>query len=193
EKNIEDQALFDKKKKIIITAGRLVKEKDHATLLQAFANFNMNENSHLIILGEGELEAELKSLAEKLEISERVSFIGFKQNPYAYIKRADVFTLTSTTEGFGHVLVEALALGLPVVSTRCNPGAEEILGEEKYGMLSEVGNPSKLTHNLERALTLTEDERAEMIAQGKKRANEFAAGRIVEHYEEVFMQTINEQ
>jgi len=188
EKSVEDQHLFDEDGKVIITAGRLVKEKDHESLLKAFARIDRKINAHLIILGEGELEAKLKKLAKQLEITDRVSFIGFKQNPYAYIKRADVFTLTSTTEGFGHVLVEALALGVPVVSTRCNPGAEEILGEETYGMLSEVGDVSALSQNLEQALELTDDEREKITSKGKKRAKEFAAERIVEQYEELFLE-----
>src|SRR5699024_6057760 len=161
-----------------------------ATLLQSFANIKPELNAHLIILGEGELDEQLKQQAAALGISERVSFLGFKQNPYSYIKRADVFTLTSTTEGFGHVLVEALALGVPIVSTRCNPGAEEILGESTYGMLSDVGDVQSITQNLERALSLTDEERKKIILKGKKRANQFAADQIVEQYEQIFMQLL---
>lgn len=192
KQSVEEQDLFDGQKKIIITAGRLVAEKDHATLLRSFARIDRELNAHLVILGEGELEAELKQLAEELRIAERVSFLGFKQNPYAYIKRADVFTLTSTTEGFGHVLVEALALGLPIVSTRCNPGAEEILGDERYGMLADVGDIDAMTHNLERALTLPDDERETIISKGKMRADEFEAERIVEQYEHTFTNVLKD-
>lgn len=191
ERQIEERDLFNNDRKIIITAGRLVAEKDHASLLAAFAKIDRKLKAHLIILGEGELEASLKELVAELEIEEQVSFLGFKQNPYAYIKRADVFTLTSTTEGFGHVLVEALALGVPVVSTRCNPGAEEILGDETYGMLADVGDVNTLTRHLERALSLQEDERSAIIAKGKKRASEFAAEHIVEQYEQIFLDVIN--
>ncbi len=102
--------MFREDKQTILTAGRLVKEKDHRTLFRAFAKLDDLENKQLIILGEGELEGELKQLAKELGIFEQVYFLGFKRNPYAYMKRADVFALTSITEGFGHVLVEALAL-----------------------------------------------------------------------------------
>lgn len=189
-RTIEETNLFNGKNKVIITAGRLVKEKDHATLLRAFANLNVEEEVQLVILGEGELDESLQELAVQLGIRERVSFLGFKQNPYAYIKRADVFTLTSTTEGFGHVLVEALALGVPVVSTRCNPGAEEILGDATYGMLADVGDVEKMTANLERALMLTIGEKETIVIKGKQRAAEFAAERIVEQYEQTFLQTV---
>lgn len=186
QQNIEEQHLFEQPEKTIITAGRLVAEKDHATLLRSFASIDKQLNAHLIILGEGELETQLKQLAKKLGISERISFLGFKQNPYAYIKRANVFALTSTTEGFGHVLVEALALGVPVVSTRCNPGAEEILGEGTYGMLADVGDVEAMTDNLERALMLTDEEKNNIVTKGENRASQFAAERIVEQYEQVF-------
>lgn len=189
--NIEEQQLFEQGNKTIITAGRLVAEKDHVTLLRSFAKIDKRLNAHLIILGEGELELQLKKIAKKLGISERISFLGFKQNPYAYFRQADVFALTSTTEGFGHVLVEALALGVPVVSTRCNPGAEEILGEATYGMLADVGDVEAMTNNLERALTLTNSEREKIIKKGKERASQFAVERIVEQYEQTFKHVLS--
>lgn len=185
EREIEETNLFTDRK-TILTAGRLVVEKDHATLLRAFKKSIQLESSHLIILGEGELEEELKKLAESLGIEDRVSFVGFKKNPYAYMKRADVFALTSRTEGFGHVLVEALTLGVPIVSTRCNPGAEEILGEETYGMLAEVGDDTGFAQKLDRALSLTAEEREAIIAKGKARAQQFSAEQIVRQYEARF-------
>ena len=192
EKVPEENFLFTDQKQTIITAGRLVAEKDHATLLRSFAKLNDRSNKQLIILGEGELEQALKTLAKDLGIEERVFFLGFKQNPYAYIERADVFALTSTTEGFGHVLVEALALGTPVVSTRCRPGAEEILGEEKYGLLANVGDSNQFAKQLETALSLTEDEKEIVISKGKERAADFAVEKIVHEYEQVFLQVIDE-
>lgn len=186
EREIERKEPFKQDKKIIVSAGRLVAEKDHATLLRAFARLKKMHQAHLVLLGEGELEQSLRQLATQLQIDEYVSFFGFQQNPYAYMKRADVFALTSLSEGFGHVLVEALAVGVPIVSTRCNPGAEEILGEEKYGMLVEVGDDVALAKKLSKALTLTEAEREEIITKGKKRANQFSATKIVTHYERMF-------
>lgn len=191
EKDIAEQQLFNGSKKIIITAGRFVAEKDHLTLLRSFARIDPKLNVHLILLGEGELEDELKQEADNLHITDRVSFLGFKQNPYAYIKRADVFALTSTTEGFGHVLVEALALGIPVVSTRCNPGAEEILGDETYGMLADVGDVEHMAQNLERALTLSDEKKEAVITKGKKRAAQFAAHQIVKQYERTFLEVMD--
>lgn len=192
EQEPEEKHLLNGKKQTIITAGRLVPEKDHATLLRSFAKLKNATDKRLIILGEGELELSLKQLAKELKIDDHVFFLGFKQNPYAYVKRSDVFALSSTTEGFGHVLVEALALGIPVVSTRCRPGAEEILGEEQYGLLANVGDSDELANKLERALSLTKYEKAQITAKGKERASDFAVDRIVHEYERVFTEVIRE-
>lgn len=189
----EENHLFTPDKQTIITAGRLVKEKDHKTLLRSFAKLDDLTNKQLVILGEGELEQPLKTLAKELDIYDRVYFLGFKQNPYAYMKRSNVFALTSTTEGFGHVLVEALALGTPVVSTRCRPGAEEILGDGEYGLLANVGDAEDFSRQLQTALSLTEEEKVQVITKGKKRAEDFAVEQIVHEYEQVFLNVINEK
>src|SRR5699024_11740036 len=119
--------LIKKNIKTIVTAGRLVPERDDKTLLTAFSHVTQQMERQLIILGEGELEAALKAEARNLNIADHVHFIGFQDNPYAYFKRADLFALSSLTEVFGHVLVEALAVGTPVVSTNCIHGALEVL------------------------------------------------------------------
>lgn len=193
EKEPEEPFLFREDKQTILTAGRLVKEKDHRTLFRAFAKLDDLENKQLIILGEGELEGELKQLAKELGIFEQVYFLGFKRNPYAYMKRADVFALTSITEGFGHVLVEALALGTLVVSTRCRPGAEEILGDGEFGLLADVGDSDMFSAKLAEALSLSEAEKVQLITKGKKRARDFAVELIVRQYEQVFLQVIDEK
>lgn len=182
----EHVPIFSSHEKVIITAGRLVDDKDHRTMLQAFAKVNEQIKSKLVILGEGELEKELKSFAKELGIEDRVYFAGFQKNPYVYFKQADVFALSSKREGFGHVLAEALAVGVPVVSTACKPGAIEVLAGGKYGKLSSVGNAAALAKNMLEVLTLDEGKRNEMINQGLARANEFNAKTIVKQYEEVF-------
>lgn len=186
----KDQCLFHSDRKIIVTAGRLVKEKDHATMLRAFRQVLQQVPSELIILGEGELESALKTLAKELKIDEHVHFVGFQQNPYQFFHQADVFALTSVTEGFGHVLVEAMATRTPVVSTRCAPGGEEVLQNGRYGKLCEVGNATEVAEQLVDVLQFNEKERTEMIAKGQERASQFSVEHIVKQYEQTFMEIL---
>lgn len=200
EKNIEHgqvanehQAIFkEDDAKIIITAGRLVKDKDHETLIRAFAKVNERINAKLVILGEGELEEDLKRTAYEHNIHDKVHFIGFQHNPYIYFKQADVFVLSSKREGFGHVLAEALATGVPVVSTNCKPGAREVLNYGEFGRMCEVGNAEEMAAQIHEILNLSEEQTAQIIDTGLSRANEFNAKKIVKNYEETFNQTIDQ-
>lgn len=187
------RALFQKEVKTIVTAGRLVKEKDHQTLLTAFSLVQKRLPSQLIILGDGPLEATLKAQAHDLNISEHVHFIGFQDNPYMYFKQADLFALSSRTEGFGHVLVEALAVGTPVVSTACEPGATEVLADGEYGLLCRVGDAKHMAEKMYYTLTRTAEQKKPIQQRGYKRANMFAAPSIVTHYENTFLKTIDQQ
>jgi glycosyltransferase involved in cell wall biosynthesis len=131
---------------VIISAGRLTKQKDHATLLQAFATLRKQMPAKLLILGDGEERPILERLAQKLNIQDHISLPGFVENPFSYMKRADVFVLSSRWEGFGNVLVEAMACQTPVVSTDCPSGPSEILENGKYGSLTPVGNADMLAN-----------------------------------------------
>jgi len=177
-------------KKVIVTAGRLVKEKDQETLIKAFAQVQKDIASDLIILGEGELEETLKKLAEQLNIENSVHFVGFQNNPYAFFKRADLFVLTSLTEGFGHVFVEAMATGTPIVSTRCNPGAEEVLENGKYGLIADVGDVEAIAEKMTAVLQKSAEEHAEMVQKGYRRAEQFNVSTIISQYEALFLETI---
>lgn len=181
-------SLFTTGDKTIISAGRLVKDKDQYTLLNAFAKVNQRIPSKLIILGEGPLENELKNLASELSIQNRVHFLGFQTNPYVYFKNADLFVLSSIREGFGHVLAEALAVGVPVVSTNCRPGAIEVLDNGKYGTLCEIGNSDDMANKIIDVLKVNDNKRKEIIEKGRQRANQFHASRIVEEYEATFLE-----
>lgn len=180
------RSIFEGDDKVIVTAGRLVSDKDHDTMLKAFAMVQFEIESRLVILGEGELEEKLKDKARELNIGDKVYFIGFQYNPYIYFYHADVFALSSLREGFGHVLVEALASETPVVSTNCKPGASEVLANGKYGVLCEVGNEFDLAEKIIEVLKLNKKERDIITARGLERAQDFDAKTIVKQYEEVF-------
>lgn len=130
--------------KRILSVGRLKEQKDHATLIRAFAEVRKSINATLVILGEGHLRADLERLIADLNLGEDVRLAGFVRNPAPWYEGADLFALSSRWEGFGNVIVEALQCGTPVVSTDCPSGPREILCEGSYGRLVPVGQPQAL-------------------------------------------------
>lgn len=179
----------DKDEKIIISIGRLVEQKDHFTLIKAFAILQSMVNAKLIILGKGPLDSELKSLTEQLGIKDKVYFLGFKRNPYKYINMSDVFVLTSKVEGFGHVIVESMVIGTPVISTDCKTGPREILGDNEYGILVPVGDYEELSFQIFRLL---QDEQLQrnFSLRGIHRTRDFNSKKIVKEYENIFLKII---
>lgn len=166
-----------KGKSYILSAGRMVHQKDYPTLLRAFAEVSDKIDQDLIILGDGPLRKELEQLAAYLGIIDRVHMPGYITNPFPVYKGADVFVLSSVFEGFGNVLIEALALGIPVVATNCPGGPKEILENGKYGKLVSLANPKALAAAI--LATLLDPPEAEFL---KKRGKHFAVDRIVDAY-----------
>jgi glycosyltransferase involved in cell wall biosynthesis len=137
---------------VILGAGRLTLQKDFATLICAFGLARKKKAVRLMILGQGEERERLLALIGELGLKDYCALPGFVPNPYAYMKNSAVFVLSSAWEGFGNVLVEAMALGTPVVSTYCESGPAEILENGKYGRLVEVGDVSALAEAILAAL-----------------------------------------
>jgi N-acetylgalactosamine-N,N'-diacetylbacillosaminyl-diphospho-undecaprenol 4-alpha-N-acetylgalactosaminyltransferase len=108
-----------------IAMGRLVPNKNFALAVEAFARANVP--GRLVLLGQGPLHAELRALGDSLGLGERLVMPGFVANPYAVMARARLFILSSNAEGFPNALVEAMAVGLPVVATDCRAGPSQIL------------------------------------------------------------------
>jgi glycosyltransferase involved in cell wall biosynthesis len=129
---------------VIIGAGRLSVEKGFDTLIRAFKRLRQHKDCRLLIIGEGPQREELERLAAELGIAECVSLPGYCANPFAYMKKSSLFVLSSVWEGSGNVLVEALALGIPSVSTDCPYGPSETLAGGKYGPLVPVGDEQAL-------------------------------------------------
>ena len=143
----------EKKLPIVLGIGRLTEQKDFPTLIKAFALVHRKVPCRLIILGEGKKRKELEDLVSSMGMTDCVDLPGFVENPFSYMSRASLFVLSSAWEGFGNVLVESLALALPVVSTDCPHGPREILEDGKYGSLVPPGNAPALAkailHTLE--------------------------------------------
>lgn len=162
---------------VILGAGRFVKQKDFFTLIRAFALVRQHCLARLIIIGQGAEQFELEQLVHDLNLDGEVDFPGFVENPYAYMSKAKVFVLSSAWEGFGNVIVEAMATGTAVVSTDCPSGPAEILENGKYGRLVPVGDFKALAHAI--LLTL-ENPIAPPIL--KQKAKDFSIELIVEQY-----------
>ena len=129
---------------VIISAGRLTRQKDFPTLLRAFATLRAKRPCRLVILGEGKDRAKLEALADELGIAADVALPGHVDNPFAWMAAADLFVLSSIWEGFGNVLAEALAVGTPVVATDCPSGPREILRDGRLGPLVTPGDADAL-------------------------------------------------
>ena len=153
EEEIEDKyiKLFEENI-VIINSGRLTYQKGQWNLIRAFKKVvESNLNVKLAILGRGELEDDLIKLIKQLQLEDKVILLGYQSNPFKYIYKSKIFVLSSLFEGFGNVILEAMACGIPVISTDCESGPKEIIAEkydlnkvttdvtyEKYGVLVPV-------------------------------------------------------
>ncbi len=162
---------------IIIGVGRLSDEKGFDVLLRAFDRVRNKTPVRLVILGEGPQRDKLNNLIKELGVEHDVFMPGYVPNPYAYIAHAAVLTLSSRSEGFPNVIVEALACGTPVVATDCPSGPAEILNEGEFGRLVPMNDPAAMA----RAIldTLREDFDSDQLT---KRAEEFSMDKVVHEY-----------
>ena len=178
---------FNSEVPCIIAVGRLTKLKGFSILLQAFSLVRKQSPCKLIILGDGEQGASLEKMSQNLEIENDVAFLGFQNNPYKYLAHSDIFVLSSLWEGFGIVIIEAMACGVPVISTRCPYGPEEIIADGLNGLLVPVGDVEGMAQAI---LQLLSDEplRKQLAEEGRRRAEDFKAERMVSQYEKLFEQ-----
>ncbi len=138
----------DKGIPIIISIGRLENQKRFDIMLRAFANVLKERSALLIILGDGSLRHDLDTLVDALGISNNIIMPGFVKNPYAWLKQADIFSLSSDHEGMSNALLEAQALGLPAIATDCPFGTAEVIVDHNTGFLVNTGDVKSLTKYL---------------------------------------------
>lgn len=170
-----------------LAVGRLEPQKDYPTLLQAFAH--LREGNHvLLIAGEGRLRKELEDLAASLGIAERVRFLGPRRDIPALMNAADAFVLSSRWEGFGLVVAEAMACGLPVVATDSG-GPREIVGCSGAGLLVPPGDPLALARAMEHFMNLPEAERHRLGQLGWKHVlNNYSLDSVAKRWEALYYQ-----
>lgn len=137
-------SFFSKNTLNIINIGRLTEQKDQTTLIKAINIANRKINIRALIIGKGILMKKLKNLISKYNLQESVKLIGYKKNPYKYIKKAEIFILTSTFEGHPNVLIEAQYLKKFIISSNCPTGPREILNNGKFGKLFNVKKYNEL-------------------------------------------------
>ncbi len=164
-------------KKTILAVGRLVPQKNFPLLIKSIAIVRKHLPVKLNILGEGGERCNLEGLINDLELSEVVILRGYSDQPGKWLQQSDLFVLSSSWEGFGLVIAEALAAGVTVVSTDCPSGPAEILENGKYGYLVPVDDPEKMAEAILHALKNPLDP--ELL---KKRAEAFSIPHITEQY-----------
>jgi glycosyltransferase involved in cell wall biosynthesis len=167
---------------VVLGVGRLTIQKDFSTLVRSFAQVRQRRPAKLLILGEGDQRRHLEALSRELGVDEDVCLGGYQENPYAYMARAQVFVLSSIYEGFGLVLVEAMATGVPVVSTDCESGPREVLQDGRYGTLVPIGSVEALAE----AITAQLDQGRQSIPSDW--LHNFKLSKAVDAYMELIME-----
>ncbi|EFU70277.1 glycosyltransferase [Aliarcobacter butzleri JV22] len=185
---------FQKKRFTFVTVGRLDSGKNHKLLIEAVKDFNAD----LWIIGDGELKEGLQKYINELNLNDKVYLLGKKENPFSFLSKADCFVFSSNYEGFPNVLVEALACGLPIISTDCQSGPREILAPTsnisfqlndkiefaEYGILVPIKNVEKLKEAMN-LLINDKNLRKEYEEKGNFRANHFRIKKIIKQYERI--------
>lgn len=169
---------------ILVSAGRLAPQKEYKHLLEAFAVVNETVEARLVMVGEGELKDELVRTAQALGVHGKTAMVGQRES-YPYIRHGDVFVSSSLHEGMPNAILEAMALGTPVVSTDCDYGPREIIEHGKNGLLVPVSNPTKLASAV---LMLIQNRklRLNIAAEAEKRAQYFTSDKMISDYEKIF-------
>lgn len=177
---------FENNKINVITVGRLNQQKGYDILLQSHNRLiKKGLDYNLIILGEGGEKSSLEKYIRENVLENNTQLLGFKENPYPYLKQADIFVSSSRYEGYPLVLCEAVCLGKPIIATNCT-GPKEILENGKYGLMAEVENIEDLTEKM-KELILDEKLRKKYSELSKERAKMFDIKKALLEIEKIFI------
>lgn len=180
------------RKALVVSCGRLTPIKGYSYLLDAFQKVRSRMPAELRILGDGELRDELEDKIDALDLNNDVELLGFRGNPFRFMRAADAFVLSSLSEGFGNVIVEAMACGTPVVSTNCPHGPGEIITHQENGLLVPPADADALSKALLRVLR-NQDLQERLAENGRERARDFHASEIAQEYLKVFRRLVESE
>ena len=175
---------------LIVACGRLTELKGFSYLLDALVRVRSVIPAHLWIIGEGEQRRYLEKKIKQLNLTDCVRLLGFQHNPFKYMAAADVFVVSSLFEGFGNVIVEAMACSAPVIATSCPYGPSEIIKDGANGILVPPVDEKALSQAIIRVLT-DEVLKQRLSRNGKERSQDFNAGTIASLYGDLFLRVIN--
>lgn len=170
---------------VICAVGRLAPEKDYPVLLHAVRRCVEQTPLRVLILGKGRELGRLQELASELGIEDSVRFLGQQRNVFAYISRCDALVLSSSYEGLGNVLLEAMACDTPVISTDCPCGPREIITDRVDGLLVPVGDAEALSSAILEVVG-SPDLRQRLVDGGRRRVEKFDVPVIARQYSELF-------
>ncbi len=167
---------------LIVSIGRLTKQKNHITLLKAFNKIHSNIDCNLYIIGEGSERRNLEKFIKNNNIDDKVKLLGYQNNPWKFLSKSNLFVLPSIWEGFGNVIVESMLIGIPVISSDCPSGPREILNNGKSGKLFQVGDYNHLANIIEEIIS---SDNSELINYAKLRSKDFTIEKITQEYQKV--------
>jgi glycosyltransferase involved in cell wall biosynthesis len=178
---------FEKDLIYIIAVGSLNKAKNYPLLIESFNIFHSkHNNTRLIILGKGEMKDEIYSHISTLHLNEAVQLMGYRDNPWKYMKYASCYVLSSRWEGFPNTLLEAMYINGHVISTDCPTGPSEIISNNEDGILCERDNPESMAGAMEK-MCLSEDFRKIVFENSRKKIAKFDEQKMVLEYRNLLM------
>jgi len=181
--NIPSKELFDKAKINLLAVGRLSHQKGFDTLLEIMKE--LDEEYFLTILGQGPDEEKLKIIIKEFSLESKIRLLGFQNNPYIYMKQADIFVLSSRFEGLPNVVLEANACGTTVIAFDCPGGTNEIIIDGENGYLAKCQNKNDFIKKL-KEISLEKKINQTIL-------DKYEVSYIVKMYEQLFKSTLKEK